>query len=166
LANLVEEDSVELLENWENLVKLVDQVLKVPEEKMDQRDQWVNLVHLVNKVFLVLLVNQVQLDHQVPLDHLVKAKLFLKQSVGDKVCLDHQEQMDLWVLQVLLENVELVEPVVQKEVLECQECLEVQVVQVDQVHLDRVVPLELLVKTENQDVNTARMISEKFAPQS
>ena len=37
MANLVEEDSVELLENWENLVKLVDQVLKVPEEKMDQR---------------------------------------------------------------------------------------------------------------------------------
>ena len=37
MANLVEEDNVELLENWENLVKLVDQVLKVPEEKMDQR---------------------------------------------------------------------------------------------------------------------------------
>ena len=114
------------------------------------RDQWVNLVHLVNKVFLVLLENQVRPDHQVPLDHLVKAKLFLKQSVGEQVCQDLQEQMDLWVLQVLLENVELVEPVVQKEVLECQECLEVQVVQVDQVHLDRVVPLELLVKTENQ----------------
>ena len=37
MANLVEEDSVELLENWENLVKLVDQVQKVLEEKMDQR---------------------------------------------------------------------------------------------------------------------------------
>ena len=113
------------------------------------RDQWVNLVHLVNKVFLVLLENLVRPDHQVPLDHLVKAKLFLKQSVGDKVCLDHQEQMDLWVLQVLQENVELVEPVVQKEVLECQECLEVQVVQVDQDHLVKVVLLESLVKTEN-----------------
>jgi hypothetical protein len=57
--------------------------------------------------------------------------------------------MDPWVPRDLLVNVELVEVVVQKEVLECQEYLEVQVVQVDLAHLAKVVLLESLVKTEN-----------------
>ena len=69
--------------------------------------------------------------------------------------------MDPWVPRDLLVNVELVEVVVQKEVLECQEYLEVQVVQVDQDHLVKVVLLESLVKTENPDVNIARTILEK-----
>lgn len=69
--------------------------------------------------------------------------------------------MDPWVPQDLLVNVELVELVVQKEVLECQEYLEVQVVQADQDHLVKVVLLESLVKTENPDVNIARTILEK-----
>jgi len=78
-----------------------------------------------------------------------------------KACLDLLEQMDPWVPQDLLVNVELVEVVVQKEVLECQEYLEVQVVQVDLAHLAKVVLLESLVKTENPDVNIARTILEK-----
>lgn len=69
--------------------------------------------------------------------------------------------MDPWVPRDLLVNVELVEVVVQKEVLECQEYLEVQVVQVDLAHLAKVVLLESLVKTENPDVNIARTILEK-----
>lgn len=79
----------------------------------------------------------------------------------DKACLDLLEPMDPWVPRDLLESVELVEVVVQKEVLECQEYLEVQVVQVDQDHLVKVVLLESLVKTENPDVNIARTILEK-----
>lgn len=69
--------------------------------------------------------------------------------------------MDPWVPRDLLVNVELVEVVVQKEVLECQEYLEVQVVQGDLAHLVKVVLLESLVKTENPDVNIARTILEK-----
>lgn len=71
--------------------------------------------------------------------------------------------MDPWVPRDLLVSVELVELVVQKEVLECQEFLEVQVVQEDLAHLDKVVLLESLVKTENPDVNIARTILEKSA---
>jgi len=69
--------------------------------------------------------------------------------------------MDPWVPQGLQVSVEPVEVVVQKEVLECQEYLEVQVVQGDLAHLVKVVLLESLVKTENPDVNIARMILEK-----
>jgi len=147
-------------------VFLVDQGHKVQEEEMDQRDLWENLENQVHKVFLVLLVNQVLLDLQALLDPLVKAKLFHKLSVVVKVCQDLLEQMDPWVLLVHLENVELVEVVVQRELLECPEFLEVPVGQVDQVHLDNLVLLESLVKMENLDENTARMISEKFVPQS
>merc|ERR1712223_2076139 len=67
---------------------------------------------------------------------------------------------------VHLENVELVELVVQREALECLEYLEVLVGQEDQAHPDKLVLLEPLEKMENLDENTARMISEKFVPQS
>ena len=96
-----------------------------------------------------MLVNQVLLDLQALLDPLVKAKLFHKLSVVVKVCQDLLEQMDPWVLLVHLENVELLEVVVQRELLECPEYLEVLVDRVDQAHLDNQVLLEPLVKMES-----------------
>merc|ERR1711962_1892890 len=169
LAQLVSEevgDNVAPLVKLESLDYLANQAHKVQGEEMDQRDLWENLANLDHKVFLDLLENQVLLDLLGLLDLLVKPKLFHKQSVEVKVCLDLQELTDPWVLLVLLENVELVELVLQREALECLESLEVLVGQEDQALLDKLVLLEPLEKMENLDENTARMISEKFVPQS
>merc|ERR1712038_966600 len=79
---------------------------------------------------------------------------------------ENLENLDHKVFLVLLGNVELVELVVQREALECLESLEVLVGQEDQAHPDKLVLLVPLEKMENLDENTARMISEKYVPQS
>merc|ERR1712073_24354 len=119
----------------------------VVKEISETKAQLENLVEMAKMDFVDLKVTQVNQVHKVCQEDKVEMEW-----------LDPQVQLVPWSkvkkFQVLLDNQALMES------------LEVLVGQEDQAHLDKLVLLEPLEKMENLDENTARMISEKFVPQS